>query len=78
VTFAATVVGGDPEMKAAYTWTVSAGKIISGQGTSKIIVNVSDLAGQSITATVALEGAHPACTGTTASCTTSACTMRVP
>jgi hypothetical protein len=66
ITFVASVTGGDPQMKPTYTWTVSVGKIISGQGTSKITVDTSGL---STTATVSLGGADPSCTGTTASCT---------
>jgi PKD domain-containing protein len=69
ITFEATVTGGDPAMTPTYTWKVSAGKIISGQGTSKIMVDIPDIAGQSITATVSLGGPDPSCTGTTASCT---------
>ena len=68
-TFEAIVTGGDPEMKLTYNWSVTAGKIISGQGTSKITVDISDLGGRSITAAVLLGGAHPACTISQASCT---------
>jgi len=38
VTFTAGVVGGDPNIQHTYHWTVSAGKIISGQGTPTITV----------------------------------------
>ena len=69
ITFEATVAGGDPEMKPTYNWSVTAGKIISGQGTSKLTVDISDLGSRSITATVSLGGADPACTLTHASCT---------
>lgn len=70
LTFVANVAGGDPDLKPAFTWSLTAGKIISGQGTSKITVDASDLPrSQSITATVALGNYHPACTVETASCT---------
>jgi hypothetical protein len=71
ITFEATVAGGDPEMKPTYNWTITAGKIISGQGTSKLMVDISGLGSQSITATVSLDGADPACTTPPASCTNS-------
>jgi hypothetical protein len=71
ITFEATVAGGDPDMKPLYNWSVTAGKIISGQGTSKLTVDISDLGSRSITATVSLGGAHPSCTTSQASCTNS-------
>lgn len=43
--------------KITFDWTVSAGKIIKGQGTRTIIVDTTGLEGQSIKATVTL-GAH--------------------
>jgi hypothetical protein len=69
ITFQANVSGGDSEMKPTYTWSVTAGRIISGQGTPKITVDISNLGGQSVTATVSLGGMDPACSGTLASCT---------
>jgi hypothetical protein len=69
MTFEANVYGGDPSVKVTYTWSVSAGKISGGQGSSKITIDVSDVAGGSITATVSIGGHHPACANT-ASCTT--------
>ncbi len=69
VLFAATVAGGDPDVKPTYTWSITAGKIISGQGTSKIAVDASNLGGQAITATVTVGGFHPNCPGNIASCT---------
>jgi hypothetical protein len=51
-----------------YNWSVSAGTISSGQGTSSITVNTAGQAGQSITATVELGGLDPSCSRT-ASCT---------
>jgi hypothetical protein len=70
ITFVANVSGGEPDLKPTLTWSVTAGKIISGQGTSKIRVDASNVPrSQSITATVSAEGFHPACTVGTASCT---------
>lgn len=72
ITFVANLTGGEPDLKPVYTWSVTAGKIVSGQGTSKIRVDASDVPrSQSITATVSPEGFHPACTVGTASCTIS-------
>jgi hypothetical protein len=68
--FEATPTGEDPEMKPTYTWTVTAGKIIGGQGTSRLMVDITDLGTRSITATVSLSGIDPACTISQASCTT--------
>lgn len=68
-TFQADVSAGDPGVKVTYTWSVSAGTISRGQGTSMITVDVSDVTRGSITATVSIGGHHPACSNT-ASCTT--------
>jgi hypothetical protein len=67
ITFTASI-GGD--MNVTYNWTVSAGTISSGQGTSSITVDTAGLGGQSVTATVELGGLDPSCSRT-ASCTTS-------
>ena len=69
MTFRADVYGGDPTVKATYTWTVSAGKISSGQRTSVITVDVSDVTRGSVTAKVSIGGHEPECVNT-ASCTT--------
>lgn len=66
--FQAHVYGGDPTVKVTYTWSVSAGKITNGQGTSTITIDVSDITPETITATVSTGGHDPACV-TTASCT---------
>jgi hypothetical protein len=71
ITFTASVAGGEAGATWTYNWSVSAGTISSGQGTSTITVDTAGLAGQSVTATVSIGGADPSCTGTTASCTTS-------
>jgi K319-like protein len=71
ITFTASVSGGAEGAAWTYNWSVSAGTISSGQGTSTITVDTAGLSGQSVTATVSIGGADPSCTGTTASCTTS-------
>ncbi|MGH9871725.1 MAG: PKD domain-containing protein [Pyrinomonadaceae bacterium] len=67
ITFTASGAG---DMNVTYNWTVSAGTISSGQGTSSIEVDTAGLGGQSVTATVELGGLDPSC-ARTASCTTS-------
>jgi len=69
VTYTATVSGGPANMTATFNWSVSAGTITSGQGTSTITVDTANLGGQSVTATVSVGGADPSCS-TTSSCTT--------
>ncbi len=71
ITFTASVTGGPDGASWTYNWSVSAGTISSGQGTSTIQVDTAGLGGQSVTATVSIGGADPSCTGTTASCTSS-------
>lgn len=71
LTFVASLAGADTTMKPTYQWSLSAGKIISGQGTSKIVVDVSNRAGQSLTATVKVGGFDPLCADINiASCST--------
>jgi hypothetical protein len=53
-----------------YNWSVSAGTISSGQGTSSITVDTTGLGGQTVTATVEVGGLAPECSRT-ASCSTS-------
>jgi hypothetical protein len=55
---------------ATYNWSVSAGTISGGQGTSSITVDTAGLGGQTVTATVELGGLDPSCSRT-ASCSTS-------
>src|SRR5260370_8976718 len=54
-------VAGDPSIKLIFKWTVSAGKITSGQGTPSISVDMSGAWGQSLTATVEVVGFDKAC-----------------
>jgi hypothetical protein len=69
MSFQAHVYGGDPTVKVTYTWSVSAGKISAGQGTSMITIDLGDVTRGSITATVSIGGLDPACANI-ASCTT--------
>jgi hypothetical protein len=56
ITFTATVNGGTLGVVPVYNWTVTAGTIVGGQGTSSITVDAAGLAGQSITANLAVGG----------------------
>jgi hypothetical protein len=67
ITYTASVSG---DASVTYNWSVSAGTISSGQGTSSITVDTAGLGGQTVTATVELGGLDPSCSRT-ASCTTS-------
>ncbi len=75
ITFNASVGGGPPSLTPTYNWSVSAGTITSGQGTSSIQVDTAGLGGQTVTATVEVGGVDPACATRTASCSTQ---VRVP
>lgn len=70
VTFTANLSGGTPNITPVYNWTVTAGTIISGQGTPSIQVDTTGLGGQSITANLAVEGYSLNCPAT--------CTVQVP
>ena len=68
--FTASVEGGDQTVDPTYNWTISAGVISSGQGTSTIEVDTSKLThNETVTATVELGGFDPNCPRTD-SCTT--------
>jgi hypothetical protein len=60
-TVTATVTGGTPVVTPTYNWTVSAGTITSGQGTSSITVDTKGLGGGNVTATVEIGGVDPSC-----------------
>jgi hypothetical protein len=70
ITFTASVTSGPEGFTPTYNWSVSAGTITSGQGTSTIQVDTAGLGGQSVTASVTIGGADPSCNNT-AACTTS-------
>jgi len=56
VTFSANVSGGSADVTASYNWTISAGRITSGQGTASITVDTTGLAGQTVRATLDVGG----------------------
>jgi PKD domain-containing protein len=67
ITFTATVSGGSPNIIPTYNWTISAGRIISGQGTTSITVDTKGMGGQSIRANLEIGGYGMRCP---ASCAT--------
>lgn len=77
LTFTVSVSGGDADVQPTYNWTVSAGTISSGQGTSTIVVDTAGTGGQTITATVDVGGFSRECS-TSHSCTTSVAEKSVP
>ena len=54
-------LSGGGNFNVTYNWTVSAGTISSGQGTSSITVDTTGQAGHNITATVEIGGLPPEC-----------------
>ena len=70
LTFTANVSGGDNDVTPTYNWSVSAGTISSGQGTSTIIVDTKEAGGMTVTATVDVGGYSRECS-TSHSCTAS-------
>src|SRR5438270_225240 len=56
ITFTASVSGGTPGITPVYNWKISAGTILSGQGTPTITVDTAGLAGQPISAVVEVAG----------------------
>ena len=61
ITFTASVSGGTPGVTPVYNWKVSAGSILTGQGTPTITVDTAGLSGQPISATVEVEGYNLEC-----------------
>src|SRR5258708_1611227 len=59
--FTANVTGRDKNVSPTYNWSISAGTISSGQGTSTITVDAAGLDGQTATATVELGGYDRKC-----------------
>jgi len=74
-TFTSTLSGGSPGITPSYHWTVSAGRIISGQGTPSITVDTTGLAGQTVRANLDVGGFGTPCP---ASCATSIPIMNKP
>jgi hypothetical protein len=56
LTFTSRATGGTPSIPHAYNWTVSAGRIIEGQGTNTIKVDTSGLAGETVRASLTMPG----------------------
>lgn len=69
-TFTANITGGDKDVTPTFNWTISAGTIDSGQGTSTITVDTKEAGGMTITATVDIGGYDRSCS-VTSSCTLS-------
>jgi hypothetical protein len=61
LTFTSNYNGGTPGITPVYNWTVSAGTITSGQGTDRITVDTTGLAGQTIRASLSLGGYNLEC-----------------
>ncbi|PYS84010.1 MAG: hypothetical protein DMF67_07010 [Acidobacteria bacterium] len=61
ITFTASMSGGTPGVSPVYNWKVTAGTILSGQGTQTITVDTAGLAGQPIGATVEVAGYNLEC-----------------
>jgi len=70
LTFSSNISGGTGNVAPIYNWTVSAGTIIDGQGTSTIHVDTNGLAGQSLTAKLSMGGYTLDCSAT--------CTVNFP
>ena len=66
--FRAIISGGNPNVLPVFSWTVSEGRIVQGQGTSSIKVDMTGFRGRSTTGTVTVSGFDSACPAT-ASCT---------
>ena len=56
VTFTSSLTGGSGNVTPMFNWTVSAGRIIEGQGTASIKVDTTGLAGQTLSATLSMGG----------------------
>jgi hypothetical protein len=61
VTFTVKLTGGTANITPGYNWTVSAGKILSGQGTPSITVDTGGLAGETVRASVDVTGFGTPC-----------------
>jgi hypothetical protein len=67
LTFTATISGGDPRAVPVFSWTVSEGRIVQGQGTSSIRVDLTNVNARGPTGSVTVSGFDSACPAT-ASC----------
>lgn len=64
VTFTSNLEGGNGNVPKIYNWTVSSGKIISGQGTKSITVDTTGMEGRALTASLAMAGYDEECLAT--------------
>lgn len=64
MTFTSSLTGGSGHVTPHYNWTVSAGRIIEGQGTGTIKVDTTGLAGQTLSATLSMAGYPLDCSAT--------------
>jgi hypothetical protein len=69
ITFSARIDAANPTAKPEFKWTVSAGRITTGQATSTIVVNTDELFFVPVTATIEVFGVSTTCE-TRASCST--------
>ncbi len=70
ITFTANVSGGDNNVTPTFNWTVSAGTISGGQGTSSITVDTTGLGNQTVTATADVGGYDRTCSASNSCSTT--------
>lgn len=66
LTFSTTLTGGSAGGAPLYNWTVSAGKILQGQGTNSITVDTTGVTGQTVEATVSIGGYNLDCSASCA------------
>ncbi len=57
----ATLTGKAANAKVSFFWTISAGEIVSGQGTNAIQIKTDNLGGEYVTATVEIKGLNATC-----------------
>lgn len=61
IVFSASIKGSRPYREPSYTWAISAGRIVRGQYTRHLEVDMTGFEGENITATVDVGGFDPAC-----------------
>jgi hypothetical protein len=61
LTLSINVSGAEPGRALTYKWSISAGTIMTGQGTPTIVVDTTGLAGKKVTATVDVGNIDPSC-----------------
>jgi hypothetical protein len=61
ITFSLTMSGGQAYRKPSYSWTINAGKIVRGQGTPTVNVDIARVEADEITALVKINGFNPSC-----------------